>query len=78
MNEWDRIAQSIVRQARTPAHGNRMNANNSPRSQQMQHVTSTLADDNGNPLRLWIPGIDPWGVSGYYFGNRTFNDKELG
>lgn len=74
MNEWDQISQNIIRQTRTPAQGNRMNAGG---GQQMQNVTSTMTDNDGYPRRLWIPGIDPWGIAGYYFGSRKMAAEEL-
>lgn len=74
MNEWDKLARGIIRQTRTPSQGTRMNASSGG---QMQNTTSTMTDADGNPLRLWIPGVDPWGVPGYYFGNRQFDEKEI-
>lgn len=74
MNEWDQIARDIVRQTQTPGQTNRMAATGSAQS---QNVTSTMTDANGNPLRLWIPGVDPWGVPGFYFGQDKIDIKDI-
>jgi hypothetical protein len=74
LNEHDLQLKEAIRQSRTPAQGARMNAGAATPTSQ---VSSTLQDADGTPRRLWIPGVDPWGVDGYYFGDSPLSEGEL-
>lgn len=76
MNRQDRQARRIVRLARPPASGVPLSATHGSNATAYSGTTvsSTGQDTNGNPLRLWIPGIDLWGVPGYYFGDRRITE----
>lgn len=74
LNEHDLQLKEAIRQSRAPSQGARMNAGaTTPTS----NLSSTLQDADGTPRRLWIPGLDAWGVDGYYFGDRPLSAGEL-
>ena len=69
MNREDLDAKRIYQQARPVASGVPFNSSTGGAATTGKEISSTLQDGDGNVRRLWIPGIDPWGVEGFYFGN---------
>lgn len=74
-NEWDRLSRQVIRQSRSLAQGNILGAGSA--ASPVQNITETLTDEEGFPLRLWVPGTDPWGARGFYFGSREPAREEL-
>ena len=71
MNPEDLEAKRIFQQARPPAMGTPFNIGSAGNGGVTTGAiaSSTLQNSDGKPKRLWIPGFDPWGVDGFYFGN---------
>lgn len=79
MNNEDLEAKRIFQQARPPAMGTPFNVASAVNGNVTSGaiVSSTLQNDAGEPKRLWIPGFDPWGVDGFYFGNQPLPEITL-
>jgi hypothetical protein len=72
IRDEDVIYRQLVRQARPPANGTRLNTSGAGRMNATTPETTTIVDGDGNVRRLWTPG-DDWGdgtagSSGFYFG----------
>ena len=65
-NDEDIINRRIVRDARPPMAGSRMNALNNNRVSSLPQAVATIVDTNGKVRRKWMPG-DPW-TNDYFFG----------
>ena len=79
MNSEDLDARRIYQQARPPAMGTHMNAATAASSPVTGGTSesSTFQDSSGNPLRLWIPGFDPFDTAGFYFGNEPLPEISI-
>lgn len=81
LNKQDRAARRIVRAARPPSAGKRAQSGSAQAAGMAgaSQVSSTIQHETtGEPAMLWIPGIDPWGVRGYYFGsNKIMEDVNV-
>lgn len=79
MNPEDLEAKRIFQQARPPAMGTPFNSASVGNDDITSNAitSSTLQNDAGEPKRLWIPGFDPWGVDGFYFGNAPLPEIQL-
>lgn len=77
MNREDLESKRIYQQARPPAMGTPLNASTAGGTAATSGTvdSSTLQDSSGNPLRLWIPGFDPFDTAGFYFGNEPLPES---